>query len=341
MCYPKPGPRCSNHVGKELLNARDTYHWRNEEESHQAYREKVKEYLATPAGIKILEDAYGKDSDVAITHRAKRKKMLEDFHIENPDYNKKRAEAKFDKKSRRRAETVERDLRHDLVRDRFVSDALRADAYIDRESKYNKLIELKQEKGDRSFFVNGSRTVVDYYNDNYVIYSEGSIRAPMGSAASVTERNAARFMQIEKNGANVHFEAYQEYARAYREFMGTDEMKTGISVRGYIPSDEMSSEEYTLQDQMSRNVKIIKSLQEEQDRIRREDKNSERTVLIGKIDEKINEGYHSLDILSTKLREHSEANRTLNYLKELEKTETMNVKDAEVFDRISKNQYYT
>lgn len=48
-----------------------------------------------------------------------------------------------------------------------------------------------------------------------------------------------------------------------------------------------------------------------------------------------------ISLFSTKLREHSEANRTLNYLKELEKTETMNVKDAEVFDRISKNQYYT
>lgn len=57
MCYPKPGPRCSNHASIKLKSARDAVSTSPTEQNRQLLSEAENAYALTPAGINKLRSS--------------------------------------------------------------------------------------------------------------------------------------------------------------------------------------------------------------------------------------------------------------------------------------------
>lgn len=86
MCYAKPGPRCSAHVGAELESARTEWEQEPSDKTLRKLRRKELEYDTTPEGqAELLEQIeQGHDSDGVLAARleqgiAKRTKALEEM----------------------------------------------------------------------------------------------------------------------------------------------------------------------------------------------------------------------------------------------------------------------
>lgn len=338
MCYPKPGPRCSAHVAKDLKRARDKYNKTLKLEDHEKYRDKVREYMETPTGIRIMEGAYGEDSPHVISLKANRQKMLNDFHEAHPDYEKERAKKKFDKKNETRENKIAPNVRMRLLNDRFISDSIKQQTYFARENAYE---DFRSNKIESSKDVQRS---ILYANDNYAICNVVETRDPESYRSGdysdgEAKKNAEMYEFMVAGNRSTYREIWDKYKNGHRKFKGTQNERSIIAVKGYIPAKEMSVEEYEIQQKMSDNIGIIKSLKKKKESIENEDEKGERKVIVAKIEEKMNEGYHSLDLLSAQLREHSERNRTLNYLDSLSNDENMNDDDMKIFDEISQKHF--
>lgn len=338
MCYPKPGPRCSAHVAKDLIRARNKYDRTLKLVDHEKYRDKVREYMETPTGIRIMKAAYGEDSVHVLSLKAKRQKMLNDFHEAHPDYGEERAKKKFDKRNEAREHKVAPNVRMRLLNDRFISDSIKQQTYFARENTYEDLCSNKLKNSE-----DVQRSIL-YTNDNYVICNVVEKRDPEsyssgGYSDGEAKQNAELYEFMTRENRNTYAEMWDRYKNGHRKFKGTQNERSIIAVKGYIPAKEMSVEEYEIQQKMSDNIGIIKSLQKKKESIENEDEKGERKAIVAKIEEKMEEGYYSLDLLSTQLREHSERNQTLNYLDSLGNDEKMNDEDMKIFDGISQKHF--
>lgn len=76
MCYPKPGPRCSGHVRREILRARVAYRRKPNDETYARLRQAQEDFLSTPAGLKTLESQQDATGDAADEARYQHYKML-------------------------------------------------------------------------------------------------------------------------------------------------------------------------------------------------------------------------------------------------------------------------
>lgn len=63
MCYPKPGPRCSNHAKKAYNKAQVDYKKDNTPENKEALVKATRDFMTTPAGIKTLERLAEREND--------------------------------------------------------------------------------------------------------------------------------------------------------------------------------------------------------------------------------------------------------------------------------------
>jgi hypothetical protein len=64
MCYPKPGPRCSNHARKKLVLAQTAERENRTLETREALETAEEEFFMTPAGLRELQHLISKGDDV-------------------------------------------------------------------------------------------------------------------------------------------------------------------------------------------------------------------------------------------------------------------------------------
>lgn len=351
MCYPKPGPRCSAHMSKSLVRAFKKHDKDPTTENHKNLKEAVNGYLETPAGIRGLSIRYGEENPITRSYELKRKQMIEDFKGANPQYDAETAQRKFDKQNSRIQKKANIDLDFMLKRDRFITDSLRNSkvqvnrkglSYEEACQKYSIDEDHVVKASDSLVEQNDTRTRIMKKGENFVVLSEKTTRIPSVFGENHPDNADAALYDtvVKKQNSDFVFKELQvKYTKGHQRFHGVDDTNTHIIVKGYVEGNSLSDEEVEIRDKMANNVSIIRNLQKQRDRIKKEDTDGSRKPIIKKIDEKIDEGYSSLEILSKNLKTESEFKRSQNFYDSLHDSENMHKEDLKIFHEISNNHF--